>query len=308
VHVVQGLGQSGCEETELRRGGLGVIEEIGGMVEEVVGHAELDGLDVVGDAGERTGAGGVGDEVARVAVGVGTRGGGGGEWLWWRRCRDSRRSRGSHLAAPDSARAHVDTVDVPWPHVDAVHCEPEGPTVGALLLGVLALFVGEKVGADERGVLATEEGLVRAGATAGYDGGGGYAEDALSKADNHRDAIGGYDQTAYLFHVSHVLYEEKDFAGSIKALKQSIRLQPKQERQGRVHAYALLAQRQLRVGHLDAACESWSRFLDEYEHVSSNRGDDHFRAMSAELRRHPAASPVRTLARRARDVAAAKAA
>ncbi|MFJ7180128.1 tol-pal system YbgF family protein [Streptomyces massasporeus] len=134
------------------------------------------------------------------------------------------------------------------------------------------------------------------------------AEQALSKADNHRDAIGGYDQTAYLFHVSHVLYEEKDFAGSIKALKQSIRLQPKQERQGRVHAYALLAQRQLRVGHLDAACESWSRFLDEYEHVSSNRGDDHFRTMSTELRRHPTARPVRELAHRARDVAAAKAA
>ncbi|WP_234535606.1 hypothetical protein [Streptomyces shenzhenensis] len=134
------------------------------------------------------------------------------------------------------------------------------------------------------------------------------AEDALSKADNHRDAIGGYDQTAYLFHVSHVLHEEKDFAGSIKALKQSIRLQPKQERQGRVHSYALLAQRQLRVGHLDAACESWSRFLDEYEHVSSNRGDDHFRTMSMELRRHPTARPVRELVRRARDVAAAKAA
>ncbi|MEU8484291.1 hypothetical protein [Streptomyces sp. NPDC048641] len=134
------------------------------------------------------------------------------------------------------------------------------------------------------------------------------AEDALSKADNRRDAIGGYDQTAYLFHVSHVLYEERDFKGSIRALKQSIRLQPQQERQGRVHAYAVLAQRQLRLGHLDAACESWSRFLDEYEHVSSNRGDDHFHTMNADLRRHPTARPVRELALRARDVAAAKAA
>ncbi|MEB8337347.1 hypothetical protein [Streptomyces endophyticus] len=134
------------------------------------------------------------------------------------------------------------------------------------------------------------------------------AEDALSRADNRRDSIGGYDKTAYLFHVSHVLYEEADFAGSVKALKQSIRLQPKQERQGRVHSYALLAQRQLRIGHLDAACESWSRFLDEYEHVSSNRGDDHFRTMSTALRRHTTSTPVQQLALRARDVAAAKAA
>jgi tetratricopeptide (TPR) repeat protein len=134
------------------------------------------------------------------------------------------------------------------------------------------------------------------------------AEDALSKADDQRDAIGGYDRTAFLFHVSHVLYEEKDVAGSVKALKQSIRLQPEQERQGRVHAYALLAQRQLRLGHLDAACESWSRFLDEYEHVSSHRGDDHFRTMRTELRRHPAARPVQQLALRARELATAKAA
>lgn len=50
------------------------------------------------------------------------------------------------------------------------------------------------------------------------------AETALSKADNRRDAIGGYDQTAYLFHVSHVLKAEGDLSGSIKAMKQSIRL------------------------------------------------------------------------------------
>ncbi|WP_327297518.1 MULTISPECIES: hypothetical protein [unclassified Streptomyces] len=134
------------------------------------------------------------------------------------------------------------------------------------------------------------------------------AEEALSKADNRRNAIGGYDQTAYLFHVSHVLYEEQDFEGSIKTLKQSIRLQPKQERQGRVHAYAVLAQRQLRLGHLEAACESWSRFLDEYEHVSTNRGDGHFRTMRTELRRHSTARPVRELADRIREVNMAKAA
>jgi hypothetical protein len=69
------------------------------------------------------------------------------------------------------------------------------------------------------------------------------AEYALSNADNRRDAIGGYDRTAWLFHVSHVLYEERDLPGSIKALRQSIKVQPEVERQGRVHSYALLAQR-----------------------------------------------------------------
>ncbi|WP_105973373.1 hypothetical protein [Streptomyces geranii] len=132
------------------------------------------------------------------------------------------------------------------------------------------------------------------------------AEAALSQADDRRDAIGGYDRTAWLFHLSHVLYEERDLPGSIKALQQSIKVQPKVERQGRVHSYALLAQRQYGYGHLDASCESWGRFLDEYEHVSSARGDDHFETMRAQLRRNVTARPVRELVGRAREVAALK--
>ncbi|UNO41610.1 hypothetical protein [Streptomyces sp. MST-110588] len=132
------------------------------------------------------------------------------------------------------------------------------------------------------------------------------AEAALSKADNRRDAIGGYDRTAWLFHVSHVLHEERDLPGSIKALQQSIKVQPKVERQGRVHSYALLAQRQYAYGHLDASCDSWGRFLDDYEHVSSARGDDHFATMVTQLRRHATARPVRKLASRVREVAALK--
>ncbi|MGW5433894.1 hypothetical protein ACWET9_43185 [Streptomyces sp. NPDC004059] len=133
------------------------------------------------------------------------------------------------------------------------------------------------------------------------------AEEALSRADNRRDAIGGYDQTAYLFHVSHVLMEEGDLAGSIQAMKQSIRVQPAQERQGRVHAYALLAQRQLQYGHVEAACDSWARFLDEYEHVSSVRGDDHFATMRTDLVPYARTRAVKELSSRVRQVAAAKA-
>ncbi|MFF0592159.1 hypothetical protein [Streptomyces antibioticus] len=133
------------------------------------------------------------------------------------------------------------------------------------------------------------------------------AETALSRADDRRDAIGGYDRTAYLFHVSHVLMEEGDYDGSIRALKNSIRLQPAQERQGRVHAYAVLAQRQLRHGHLDAACQSWGRFLDEYEHVSSVRGDDHFTTMRKDLTPYARSRSVRDLAGRVREVSASKA-
>lgn len=133
------------------------------------------------------------------------------------------------------------------------------------------------------------------------------AETALSKADSRRDAIGGYDRTAYLFHVAHVLHEERDLPGSIRTLKESIRVQPANERQGRVHAYAVLAQRELEHGHLDAACDSWTRFLGEYEHVSSARGDDHFATMRKRLAPHAKARVVREMAPRIREIAALKA-
>lgn len=90
------------------------------------------------------------------------------------------------------------------------------------------------------------------------------AETALSKADSRRDAVGGYDQAAYQFHVAHVLYETRDLPGSIAALKSSVRAQPKQERQGRLHANGVMAQRQYEWGHIEESCSTWNTFLDAY--------------------------------------------
>ncbi|WP_443047372.1 hypothetical protein [Streptomyces sp. KMM 9044] len=71
MHVVERLGQARREVTELRSGGFAVAQEIDGVAEKVVGHAELDGLDVVGEACKTARAGAVGDEVTGVAVEVG---------------------------------------------------------------------------------------------------------------------------------------------------------------------------------------------------------------------------------------------
>ncbi|MGW1764047.1 hypothetical protein ACWCQL_08160 [Streptomyces sp. NPDC002073] len=132
------------------------------------------------------------------------------------------------------------------------------------------------------------------------------AEEALGRADDRRESIGGYDRTAYLFHVAHVLNETKDVAGSVKTLRESIRVQPAAERQGRLHAHGLLAQRQLAIGHVEAACESWGRFLDDYEALSSARGDEHFEVMNLRLRPHAKVRAVRDLRARARRVAELK--
>ncbi|MGO4457739.1 hypothetical protein AB4039_10585 [Streptomyces sp. M-16] len=132
------------------------------------------------------------------------------------------------------------------------------------------------------------------------------AEDALARADDRRESVGGYDRTAYLFHVAHVQNETKDVPGSVRTLRESIRVQPANERQGRLHAYGLLAQRQLSIGHVEAACESWGRFLDEYEVLSSARGDEHFEVMNLRLRSYNTVRAVRDLRERAQLVGTLK--
>ncbi|SEG55763.1 hypothetical protein SAMN05216223_106228 [Actinacidiphila yanglinensis] len=131
-------------------------------------------------------------------------------------------------------------------------------------------------------------------------------EKALSKADSRKDAVGGYDLSAFLFHTSAVLCSLGDLPGSVEAMQDCLRAQPEQERQGRVHALGLLAQRQLELGHLDAACATWSTFLSDYEQVSSSRGDEHFDGMRRMLRSHRTSRSVRELAERVRRVAAVK--
>ncbi|MFR9725836.1 hypothetical protein ACL02R_21080 [Streptomyces sp. MS19] len=132
------------------------------------------------------------------------------------------------------------------------------------------------------------------------------AETALGRADARREAIGGYDECAYRFHVSTVLYETGDLAGSVDALRQSIRVQPQQERQSRMHAYAVLGRREWELGHLDAACDSWGHFLDGYRHVHTARGDAHLAAIRRRVRPHQRTRSVRTLLAKAHEVTTQK--
>ncbi|MFJ9423433.1 hypothetical protein [Streptomyces sp. NPDC101249] len=133
-------------------------------------------------------------------------------------------------------------------------------------------------------------------------------EEALSKADNRRDAIGGYDQAAYFFHQAAVLYALGDVPGSITAMKASNRVRPAVEKQGNAHANGLLAQRQLEVGHVEAACDTWHAFLDDYAALSSSRADEHFDIMRRRIRPYAKNAKVRELNERARELARQKAA
>ncbi|MFB6755458.1 hypothetical protein ACFCX6_31600 [Streptomyces sp. NPDC056353] len=132
-------------------------------------------------------------------------------------------------------------------------------------------------------------------------------ETALSRADNRRDAVGGYDTAAYFFHEAHVRWHLGDQAGSIASLRRSNAARSPLERQGRLHCLGVIAERQLRMRHVEAAVTTWGTFLDEHMTISSARGDQHLKTMRKALPAYRSVPGVRDLEERARHVAALKA-
>ncbi|WP_190133296.1 hypothetical protein [Streptomyces mashuensis] len=136
----------------------------------------------------------------------------------------------------------------------------------------------------------------------------GEAEAALSRADDRRDAVGGYDTAALLFHEAHVRWHLGDQARSITALRCSNAARSPLERQGRLHCLGVIAERQFRMRHIEAACATWNEFLDHHVTLSSARGDEHLRTMLKALPACRDVAGVRELEERARHVATLKAA
>ncbi|PYC78580.1 hypothetical protein C7C46_15875 [Streptomyces tateyamensis] len=127
-------------------------------------------------------------------------------------------------------------------------------------------------------------------------------EAALAKADGRNDAVGGYDWAAYHFHVSSVLYALGDLPRSIQAMRQSNRVRPANERQGRLHANGVLASRQWELGHVEAAATTWHEFLNDYTTLSTARGDEHFDVLRRSVATQSGSRVVRRLGERVREV------
>jgi hypothetical protein len=131
------------------------------------------------------------------------------------------------------------------------------------------------------------------------------AETALEKAASRSGTVAGYHPAALHYHTSHVLYELGDLGGSIAAMEESNRCRPQTERRARARSTALLAERQFEYGHLEAACATWGVFLDDYQHVSSARCDDHFRTLRNSVRQHTGNKIAQALGERARTLTTA---
>ncbi|MEU2395957.1 hypothetical protein [Streptomyces sp. NPDC007369] len=133
-------------------------------------------------------------------------------------------------------------------------------------------------------------------------------ESALSRADDRRDAVGGYDQAAFHFHEAHVMWWLGDREGSVNALRRSNHARSPQERQGRLHALGVIADRQMQMRHIEAATQTWTEFLDLHATLSSTRGDEHLKTLRKGMAGYRRVPGVADLLARAADVARLKAA
>ncbi|MGP3968680.1 tetratricopeptide repeat protein [Streptomyces sp. 6N223] len=128
------------------------------------------------------------------------------------------------------------------------------------------------------------------------------AEVAMEKAEAREKAFGSYDPAALNYHTSQVRYELGDMNGAVEAMQRSDRLRYDVYRRTRVKERAILAERQLSIGHLEAACATWNLALDDYPLVQSGRADQRIKTMFGLIRPYLNNHAARELYERARLV------
>ncbi|MER0243774.1 tetratricopeptide repeat protein, partial [Streptomyces sp. HSW2009] len=114
-------------------------------------------------------------------------------------------------------------------------------------------------------------------------------------------ASGGYSASTLAYHTAQVRYELGDVKGSVSALHEHFKLRNSSDSNRSAMMFgSLLAERQLEVGHLDAACATWNRVLDDYPAMHSGRVDDRVRSTVKCLAPYQANSTARHTRDRAR--------
>ncbi|WP_432137498.1 MULTISPECIES: tetratricopeptide repeat protein [unclassified Streptomyces] len=128
------------------------------------------------------------------------------------------------------------------------------------------------------------------------------AEVAMDKAESRGKVFGSYDPASLNYHTSQVRFEMGDVHGAVAAMQESDRLRCSIYRRTRVKERAILAERQLSVGHLEAACQTWGLALDDYPLVNSGRIDKRMTDMLNLIRPHIRNHDAQALYERARTV------
>ncbi|WP_326595633.1 tetratricopeptide repeat protein [Streptomyces sp. NBC_01803] len=125
-------------------------------------------------------------------------------------------------------------------------------------------------------------------------------EVAIDKAQSQSGTFGGYSAATLAYHTAQVRYSLGDVVGSVSSLQLHFRLREANDRRrSSVLFSSYLAERQLEMGHLEAACATWGHVLDEYPLVHSGRADERVAAMKSRLRPYLTNRTARALYERA---------
>ncbi|WP_059005714.1 hypothetical protein [Streptomyces specialis] len=127
-------------------------------------------------------------------------------------------------------------------------------------------------------------------------------ETAMEQAENRGEGSGQFGPSTVAQITAQVRYELGDVAGSVASLELHSRLLDKHRRRARVRFNAHLAERQLELGHLEAACATWHGVLDEYPYLQSGQADERVATMKARLRPYLSNATARTLHERSRTL------
>ncbi|MFF2527131.1 tetratricopeptide repeat protein [Streptomyces liangshanensis] len=125
-------------------------------------------------------------------------------------------------------------------------------------------------------------------------------EKAMEKAESGTGTFGGYSPATVAYHVAQVRHALGDVSGSISSLKLHFTLRDSTDSQvSSLRFSSMLAERQLEIGHLEAACGTWNKVLEQYPAMHSDRVDRHVAKIPSLLNPHRGNSLARETRERA---------
>ncbi|MEV7868449.1 hypothetical protein AB0P17_20655 [Streptomyces sp. NPDC088124] len=128
-------------------------------------------------------------------------------------------------------------------------------------------------------------------------------ERAVNQAESQLGTFGGFSSATLAYSTSEVRHALGDVKGSVESLHDHFRLRDSSDKQrsGLIFS-SLLAERQLQMGHLEAACATWGKVLDGYPAIHSGRIDQQVARIPALLAPHRSNPAARQLLERHHEV------
>ncbi|MEV7831571.1 hypothetical protein AB0P12_13225 [Streptomyces subrutilus] len=124
---------------------------------------------------------------------------------------------------------------------------------------------------------------------------------AVEKAESRSKEFGSYNSSTLAYHADQVRFELGDMSGSVNSLQEHFRLRDSSDsRRSEIRFSLMLAERQFAMGHLEAACQTWGKALEEVPTIHSGRVDAQVAKITSLLRPHQANAAAREIYDRCR--------